>query len=129
MTGYKSGCAPSIRALGPLCFQLRANMLRFLLLGLLAVGFATADYSDIQTADKEFLIKQKKVYNLLYHVSQPHLVNIPAYNEGRAWSIQNNMDGYSNRVSNSFLYLQLLIEVFTKIVSHSRGIMVRRFLE
>ncbi|KAG7210289.1 hypothetical protein KM043_011833 [Ampulex compressa] len=78
-------------------------------LAVLAIaGFylATAEYFDKTIADKDFLIKQKKVFNLLYHVSQPSLVNLPLYNEGKEYNIEANIDSYSNSaVVKDFLYL------------------------
>ncbi|KZC07221.1 PREDICTED: arylphorin subunit alpha [Dufourea novaeangliae] len=81
-------------------------MLRVCLLGLLAVSFVGAQYYNTKTADGEFLLKQKKVYNLLYHISQPDVVNVQLYNEGRAWDIEANINYYSKpEVVRNFLSL------------------------
>lgn len=74
-------------------------MLRMWLLGLLAVSFAQAAYYDSNTADTDFLLKQKKIYNLLYHVNQPLVVNRQLYEEGQAWSIADNANLYAKEVS------------------------------
>ncbi|KAG9431493.1 hexamerin 70a precursor [Apis mellifera carnica] len=66
------------------------------LVGLLAFSLVGAEYYDTKTADKDFLLKQKKVYNLLYRVAQPALANITWYNEGQAWNIEANIDSYTN---------------------------------
>lgn len=78
-------------------------MLRLWLLGLLTVSCVTANYFDAKTADKDFLLKQKKVYNLLYHVSQPSTVNLALYNEGKKWNFEDNMDSYNSPVSDCSL--------------------------
>ncbi|XP_043262248.1 uncharacterized protein LOC122403032 [Colletes gigas] len=79
------------------------KMLRLWLLGLLAVPFVQASYFDTRTADTAFLLKQKKVYNLLYHVSQPMVVNRDLYEEGQAWSIEANANSYGNYAAMKFL--------------------------
>ncbi|XP_050447027.1 arylphorin subunit beta-like [Cataglyphis hispanica] len=61
-----------------------------------AVGLVAADYNTVKVADEEFLLKQKKIYNLLYHVPQPALVNPPLYEEGRSYNIEANIDSYIN---------------------------------
>lgn len=66
-----------------------------------AVGLVTADYNTVKVADKEFLLKQKKIYNLLYHISQPSLVNPTLYEEGRSYKIEANIDSYTNTVNTS----------------------------
>ncbi|XP_034944552.1 uncharacterized protein [Chelonus insularis] len=62
-------------------------------------------YTEV-TADKDFLLKQKKIYNLFYHVGQPNLVNQDLYSEGQAYSIEANIDSYTNKDAvNYFLEL------------------------
>lgn len=63
------------------------------------VGLVAADYNTVKVADKEFLLKQKKVYNLLYHVSQPSFVNPTLYEEGRSYNIEANIESYTNTVN------------------------------
>ncbi|KAK2586862.1 hypothetical protein KPH14_009800 [Odynerus spinipes] len=75
-------------------------------LAILAFCLASAEYYNVQTADKDFLVKQKKVYNLLYHVSQPDIVNPALYTEGQQYSIEANIDSYTNQDAvKEFLYL------------------------
>jgi len=62
-----------------------------------------ADYNTIKIADKEFLLKQKKIYNLLYYISQPSLVNPSLYEEGRSYNIEANIDSYANTVKTESL--------------------------
>lgn len=66
-----------------------------------AVSFSlvVADYNTVQIADKEFLLKQKKIYNILYYISQPSLVNPSLYEEGRSYNIEANIDSYTNTVN------------------------------
>lgn len=63
------------------------------------VGLVAADYNTVKVADKEFLLKQKKVYNLLYHVLQPSFVNPTLYEEGRSYNIEANIESYTNTVN------------------------------
>lgn len=75
-------------------------------LATLAFCLASAEYYTVQTADKEFLLKQKKVYNLLYHISQPDIVNPTLYNEGKDYNIEANIESYTNQDAvKEFLYL------------------------
>ena len=73
---------------------------RLWLLGLLACSLVNAEYYNTKTADKDFLLKQKKVYNLLYHITQPAEINYTWYEEGQKWDIEANINLYSNPVSN-----------------------------
>ena len=58
-----------------------------------------AEYFTEYTADKDYLIKQKRIYNVLYYVSQPEIVNPELYKEGQAWDIKANIDSYTNSVN------------------------------
>lgn len=62
-------------------------------------SLVVADYNTVQIADKEFLLKQKKIYNVLYYISQPSLVNPSLYEEGRSYNIEANIDSYTNTVN------------------------------
>lgn len=64
-----------------------------------SLGVVAADYNIVKIADKDFLLKQKKIYNLLYYVSQPSLVNPSLYEEGRSYNIEANIDSYTNTVN------------------------------
>ncbi|XP_015177942.1 PREDICTED: arylphorin subunit beta-like [Polistes dominula] len=75
-------------------------------LAVLAFCLVSAEYYTVQTADKVFLLKQKKIYNLLYHISQPDIVNPDLYTEGQQYSIEANIDSYTNQDAvKEFLYL------------------------
>ncbi|XP_043280053.1 arylphorin subunit alpha-like [Venturia canescens] len=67
------------------------------LLGL-AIATATAsEYYDTKTTDKDYLLKQKQIFNLIYHVPQPDIVNPELYKLGQAWNIEEKMDFYANK--------------------------------
>nr|AXY94715.1 arylphorin subunit alpha-like [Habrobracon hebetor] len=79
------------------------------LLASLAIIVIKADtdfyYTDV-IADQDFLLKQKKVFQLLYHVSQPDISNPELFQEGLAYDIGANIDSYSNKDAvNHFLEL------------------------
>lgn len=57
-----------------------------------------AEYSTEYTADKDYLLKQKRIYNIVYHLSQPEIVAPELYKEGQAWDIKANIDSYTNSV-------------------------------
>lgn len=79
---------------------------RLWLLGLLAYSLVGAEYYNTRTADQDFLLKQKKVYNLLYYIKQPDAVNVPLYEEGQTWDIEANINLFTNTDAvNEFLYL------------------------
>lgn len=71
-------------------------------LAILAFCLASAEYYTVRTADEDFLLKQKKIYNLLYHVSQPAIVNPALYIEGQQYNIEANIDSYTNKVRKQF---------------------------
>lgn len=76
-----------------------------------AFSLVAADYNTIKVADKEFLLKQKKIYNLFYYVSQPSLVNPSLYEEGRSYNIEANIDSYTNTVNiNRNYYFSRLLQ-------------------
>jgi len=62
-------------------------------------GLVAADYNTVKVADEEFLLKQKKILNLLYYISQPSLVNPSLYEEGRSYNIEANIESYTNTVN------------------------------
>ncbi|XP_008555005.1 arylphorin subunit alpha [Microplitis demolitor] len=79
------------------------------LFALVAIYITTANcsfyYTEL-TADKDFLLKQKKIYNLFYHASQPNVVNEDLYKQGLDYSIEANIDSYTNKEAvNDFIEL------------------------
>ncbi|XP_066598541.1 hexamerin-like isoform X2 [Prorops nasuta] len=80
----------------------------FKYVALLAILFCAvgAEYNSVKTADNEFLLKQKKIYNLLYHISQPSTVNPGLYSEGQSYNIEANIDSYAEGAEvKDFLYM------------------------
>lgn len=73
-------------------------LLAFVPLCLVTAEASSGYYYTELTADQDFLIKQKKIYNLFYHVSQPHIVNPDLYKEGKDYSIEENINSYTNQV-------------------------------
>ena len=66
----------------------------------LAVGWAAAqaykpEYQNEFTADKEFLQKQKQVYEVLYHFAQPE-IKTDLYKIGQEFKIE--AENYINKV-------------------------------
>ncbi|XP_017888863.1 hexamerin-like [Ceratina calcarata] len=82
-------------------------MTRLWLLGVLVCcGLISAEYYTVKQADKDFALKQKKVYNLLYRVAQPAQANRSWYEEGQQWNIEANINLYSNQdAAKNFLLL------------------------
>lgn len=70
----------------------------FVLLGLIIATATASSYYDKKTTDKDYLLKQKKVFNLIYHVPQPDIVNPEFYKQGQAWNIEEKIDLYTNKV-------------------------------
>ncbi|XP_014471247.1 PREDICTED: arylphorin subunit alpha-like [Dinoponera quadriceps] len=70
------------------------------------LALVAADHHTPKIADKDFLLKQKKIYNLLYYYKQPSLINPSLYEEGQSYNIEANIDSYTNTtVVKDFLYL------------------------
>jgi len=65
----------------------------------ISFNLVAADHNTIQIADKDFLLKQKNIYNLLFYISQPSLLNPSLYEEGRSYNIEANIDSYTNTVN------------------------------
>lgn len=62
------------------------------------LALVAADHHTTKVADNDFLLKQKKIYNLLYYISQPSL-NPSLYEEGQSYNIEANIDSYTNTVN------------------------------
>ena len=84
---------------------------RLALLSVLAVGWVAAqaykpDYQNDLPADKDFLLKQKRIYQILYHFTQPEL-KPELYKEGQEYKLEANLDGYTNKVKYIFIFRNL----------------------
>ncbi|XP_034185501.2 hexamerin 70c [Osmia lignaria lignaria] len=65
-----------------------------------------AKLSGTHTADKNFLDKQKKLYNILLYIRQNDLKDTDWYNTGMHYDISENMDNYKNQtVVKQFLWM------------------------
>ncbi|XP_011506306.1 PREDICTED: arylphorin subunit alpha-like [Ceratosolen solmsi marchali] len=74
---------------------------RLVLLSVLAIGWVDAqaykhEYQNEFTADNEFLLKQKRVYQILYHFTQPE-IKTELYKEGEEYNIEAHLDSYTNK--------------------------------
>lgn len=79
--------------------------LLILTVGAICLAVVASDYNTVKLADKDFLIKQKKIYNLLYYISQPSLVNPSLYEEGYSYNIETNIDSYTNTVKTTAIMI------------------------
>ncbi|KAI4501525.1 hypothetical protein M0802_003402 [Mischocyttarus mexicanus] len=52
---------------------------------------------QVRTADKAYLIKQKSIYELFWHVDQPTNYHPELYQTARSYSIQDHIDSYTNK--------------------------------
>lgn len=76
---------------------MRTCILIVAILFILAFGSliqASSLYNTELKADKEFLEKQKRVYQLLWHVNQPHVVNSQLYEEGQTFKLEENLSSF-----------------------------------
>lgn len=75
-----------------------------LILALAAFGLSAAthsgfDYYKTKTADMDFLLRQKKVYELFFYINQNVIMDSEIYQVGHSYSIENNMEFYTNPVT------------------------------
>lgn len=81
-------------------------MAKFLVI-LAALACTAAAYQQQQyTADKSWLVKQKSLYELFWHIDQPTSYHPDLYQIARSWSIENNIGHYSDPVRLIFLHFQ-----------------------
>jgi hypothetical protein len=90
---------------------------RLALLLVLTVGWVSAQaykhgYQNEFTADNEFLLKQKRVYQILYHFTQPE-IKTELYKEGQEYNIEANLDSYTNKVNQSFNAPRIISNILT----------------
>lgn len=69
-----------------------------LVLALAAFCLTQAMTVETHTADMKLLHKQKKVYELFFYMDQPLVVGSEAYEVGRGYDIESNMDMYTDKV-------------------------------
>jgi hypothetical protein len=98
---------------------------RLVLLSVLAVGWVSAQayvppYKKEVTADKEFLLKQKRVYQILYHLTQPE-IKPDLYKEGQEYKIEvenyiskDAAKEFLHRLEHGFLPHDTIFSIFYK---------------
>lgn len=59
--------------------------------------FYKPDYTNEIIADKEYLLKQKFIYQILYHYTQPE-IKTDLYKEGQDYNVEANKDSYNDQV-------------------------------
>ncbi|XP_014203409.1 arylphorin subunit alpha-like [Copidosoma floridanum] len=74
---------------------------RLVLLSAVAVGWVTAqaykpEHKIEHTADMDFLLKQKRVYQIMYHSNMPEL-KAELHKEGQEYDVEANKDNYTNK--------------------------------
>lgn len=74
----------------------RYNILIFTVFLTFVSSFAQAStfYNTELKADKEFLDKQKRIYQLLWHVGQANVVNSQLYEQGKAFKFEDHMSSF-----------------------------------
>ncbi|XP_012286306.1 hexamerin [Orussus abietinus] len=71
-------------------------MRNLVVFALTCVSLVCAQYA---VSDKGFLIKQKNVYELFWHVDQPTVYHPELYQKARSYSIEDNVDSYTNKAA------------------------------
>lgn len=77
---------------------------------LAAACLAQATQVPHQTASKEYLVKQKNIYELFWHIDQPTVYHPELYQKARSYSIEDNISSYEDQVIHllsSFLEISL----------------------
>ncbi|KAJ8680418.1 hypothetical protein QAD02_016205 [Eretmocerus hayati] len=74
---------------------------RLVFLAVLAISWISVEtykpeYKEEYIPDKDFLLKQKRIYDIYYHLTQPKL-RPELYKEGQDYSIEANIDSYTNK--------------------------------
>lgn len=65
---------------------------------LAAVCLAHATHVPTHTADKAYLIKQKSIYELFWHVDQPTVYHPELYQKVRSFSLEDNISSFTDQV-------------------------------
>lgn len=61
-------------------------------------AFCLANASQVHTADQAYLIKQKNIYELFWHVDQPTVYYPELYEKARSFSIEDHINSYTDKV-------------------------------
>jgi hypothetical protein len=67
---------------------------------LLAVACCLAYAAEVptHTADKAYLIKQKNIYELFWHVDQPTVYHPELYQKARSFNLEDNIASFTDQV-------------------------------
>jgi hypothetical protein len=65
---------------------------------LAAAYLAQAAQVPTQTADKAYLIKQKSIYELFWHIDQPTVYHPELYQKARSFSVEDNIASFTDQV-------------------------------
>lgn len=65
---------------------------------LAAVCLAHATQVPTRTADKTYLIKQKSIYELFWHVDQPTVYHPDLYQKARTFNLEDNIASFTDQV-------------------------------
>lgn len=60
----------------------------------LCLAVVAAVQKDTYTADKTYLTKQKRLYQLFWHIDQPTTVHPEFYQVARSWNLEDHVDAY-----------------------------------
>lgn len=55
------------------------------------------------TADKTYLIKQKNIYELFWHVDQPTIYHPELYQKARSFNLEDNIASFTDQVLQSHI--------------------------
>lgn len=64
-------------------------------LATVCLALVGATHKDILVAEKDYLIKQKQIFQLFWHVDQPTTVLPELYQIARAWNLEDHVDAYA----------------------------------
>lgn len=65
---------------------------------LAAVCLTQATQVPTYTADKAYLVKQKSIYELYWHIDQPTVYHPELYQKARSFSLENNIASFTDQV-------------------------------
>jgi len=65
---------------------------------------AHATQAPTHTADKAYLIKQKSIYELFWHVDQPTVYHPELYQKARSFNFEDNIASFTDQVPISSLW-------------------------
>ncbi|XP_012230110.1 arylphorin subunit alpha [Linepithema humile] len=91
-----------------------------------AACLADATQVPTRTADKTYLIKQKSIYELFWHVDQPTIYHPELYQKARSFSIEDNITSFTDQAAVTELLQRWKHgmlrrgEVFSMMNSHHR---------